>query len=143
MPVGNWNVEWLNLNSQRRYPLAEEATGIDLTDTFNLPNDFLVEMNFPTNAEIAASPTTFFIKHLSAYAGGFAITIGKARFYFTPGVPRELRRMLEHEILPRLLAVSGTQTVIRINYRYNWQTDLVGNPPSKLAAFQVGLSTYF
>ena len=35
------------------------------------------------------------------------------------------------------------QTVIRVNYRYNWQKDLLGNPPSKLAGIQVGLSTYF
>ena len=35
------------------------------------------------------------------------------------------------------------QTVLRLNYRYNWQTDLLGNPPSKLAGFQFGFSTYF
>lgn len=35
------------------------------------------------------------------------------------------------------------QTVIRLNYRYNWQTDLLGNPPSKLAGLQFGVSTYF
>lgn len=35
------------------------------------------------------------------------------------------------------------QTVIRLNYRYNWQTDLLGNPPSKLAGLQFGFSTYF
>src|SRR5918999_434456 len=43
-------------------------------------------------------------------ACGFALTIGKGRFFFTPGVPRELRRMLENEILPRLLAMSGSPT---------------------------------
>ena len=47
-------------------------------------------------------------------ACGFAIDIGKARFFFTPGVPRELRRMLEEQIIPRLLAKSGTQTAIRL-----------------------------
>jgi len=35
------------------------------------------------------------------------------------------------------------QTVLRLNYRYNWQKDLLGNPPSKLAGFQFGLATYF
>jgi nicotinamide-nucleotide amidase len=45
-------------------------------------------------------------------ACGFAVDIGKARFYFTPGVPRELYRMLEEQILPRLLARSGQQTAI-------------------------------
>jgi hypothetical protein len=35
------------------------------------------------------------------------------------------------------------QTVFRLNYRYNWQKDLLGNPPSKLAGFQFGISSYF
>ncbi len=60
----------------------------------------------PEGAELIDNPV--------GTACGFAIDIGTARFFFTPGVPRELRRMLEHEILPRLLAISGTQTVIRL-----------------------------
>jgi hypothetical protein len=35
------------------------------------------------------------------------------------------------------------QTVIRLNYRYNWQADLLGNPASKTAGFQFGFSSYF
>ncbi|MDH4246946.1 MAG: CinA family nicotinamide mononucleotide deamidase-related protein [Deltaproteobacteria bacterium] len=45
-------------------------------------------------------------------ACGFALTIGHARFFFTPGVPRELFRMLEGEILPRLLQRAGAPGVI-------------------------------
>jgi nicotinamide-nucleotide amidase len=45
-------------------------------------------------------------------ACGFAMTIGKARFFFTPGVPRELFRMVEEQILPRLLKMAGTPGVI-------------------------------
>ncbi len=47
-------------------------------------------------------------------ACGFAVSIGRARFFFTPGVPRELHRMLEEQIMPRLLAMSGTPGVIRL-----------------------------
>jgi len=36
-----------------------------------------------------------------------------------------------------------SQTVIRLNYRYEWQTDLLGNPPSKTMGFQFGVSSYF
>ncbi len=36
-----------------------------------------------------------------------------------------------------------SQTVLRLNYRYNWQKDILGNPPSKLAGFQFGFATYF
>ena len=34
-------------------------------------------------------------------------------------------------------------TVIRLNYRYNWKTDILGNPPAKTAGFQFGFSSYF
>jgi nicotinamide-nucleotide amidase len=47
-------------------------------------------------------------------ACGFALDIGKARFFFTPGVPRELFRMLEEQIIPRLLERGGTPGVIHL-----------------------------
>lgn len=55
-----------------------------------------------------------FIDNPIGTACGFAINIGSARFYFTPGVPRELRRMLDEQLIPRLLEVSGLQGVIRM-----------------------------
>src|SRR5919202_2074068 len=47
-------------------------------------------------------------------ACGFALDIGKARFFFTPGVPRELRRMLEEQVIPRILARSGAPASIHL-----------------------------
>src|SRR3954464_8193508 len=58
----------------------------------------------PAGAEVLDNPV--------GTACGFAVTIGRARFFFTPGVPRELRRMLEDQIIPRLLAKAGKQTAI-------------------------------
>ncbi len=55
-----------------------------------------------------------FIDNPIGTACGFAVTIGKARFLFTPGVPREMRRMLDEQILPRLLKLSGTASVTRL-----------------------------
>jgi len=46
-------------------------------------------------------------------------------------------------IVPAISWRPTAQTVLRFNYRYNWQKDILGNPPSKLAGFQFGLSTYF
>jgi len=40
-------------------------------------------------------------------ACGFALNINNARFFFTPGVPREFKLMVEDEILPRLQAMRG------------------------------------
>jgi nicotinamide-nucleotide amidase len=44
-------------------------------------------------------------------ACGFALNIGKARFFFTPGVPRELYRMLNDELIPRLTEMRGGSTL--------------------------------
>src|SRR3954469_5742859 len=60
----------------------------------------------PAGAEVLDNPV--------GTACGFALDIGKARFFFTPGVPRELRRMLEEQIIPRLLARSGVATAIHL-----------------------------
>jgi len=46
-------------------------------------------------------------------------------------------------VVPALSWRPSPQTVIRINYRYNWQQDLLGNPPGQTAGFQAGFSTYF
>ena len=46
-------------------------------------------------------------------------------------------------VVPAISWRPTAQTVVRLNYRYNWQTDLLGNPPSKLAGIQFGFSTYF
>jgi nicotinamide-nucleotide amidase len=58
----------------------------------------------PAGAEVLDNPV--------GTACGFAVTIGRARFMFTPGVPRELKRMLDDQIIPRLLASAGEQTAI-------------------------------
>ena len=67
----------------------------------------------PNNRKQAMLPDTAeFIDNPIGTACGFALDLGKARFYFTPGVPRELRRMLEEQIIPRLLERAGIQTSI-------------------------------
>ena len=67
----------------------------------------------PNNRKQAMLPSTAeMIDNPVGTACGFALDIGRARFFFTPGVPRELRRMLEEQVVPRLLARSGQQTAI-------------------------------
>ena len=67
----------------------------------------------PNNQKQAMLPATAeMIDNPIGTACGFALDIGRARFFFTPGVPRELQRMLEEQIIPRLLARSGLQTAI-------------------------------
>jgi nicotinamide-nucleotide amidase len=71
-----------------------------------MPPNNVKQAMLPAGAEVLDNPV--------GTACGFAVQIGKARFFFTPGVPRELRRMLEGEIIPRLLAKSGKQTAIHL-----------------------------
>lgn len=46
-------------------------------------------------------------------------------------------------VVPGLAFRPTAQTVLRLNYRYEWQRDLPGNPPARTAAWQFGMSTYF
>jgi nicotinamide-nucleotide amidase len=99
--------------------VAAQAAGVELV----LSEEWLVRMEEffrkrsrimpPNNKKQAMLPATAeLIDNPIGTACGFALDIGHARFFFTPGVPRELRRMLEEQVIPRLLAKSGLQTAI-------------------------------
>lgn len=101
--------------------IAAQAAGVGLV----LHEEWLVTMeNFftrrgrtmpPNNRKQAMLPEgSEFIDNPIGTACGFAMDIGKARFFFTPGVPRELRRMLEEQVIPRILARSGAPTAIHL-----------------------------
>ncbi|MCZ7562755.1 MAG: CinA family nicotinamide mononucleotide deamidase-related protein [Burkholderiales bacterium] len=69
----------------------------------------------PTNRKQAMLPAgAELLDNPIGTACGFALDIGRAHFYFTPGVPRELRCMLESEIVPRLLARQGAASAIHL-----------------------------
>jgi nicotinamide-nucleotide amidase len=101
--------------------IAAQAAGVELVlneawlarmeDFFRrrsrvMPPNNRKQAMLPSTAEVLDNPI--------GTACGFALDIGAARFFFTPGVPRELRRMLEEQIVPRLLARSGQASVIHL-----------------------------
>jgi nicotinamide-nucleotide amidase len=101
--------------------IAAQAAGVELV----LSEEWLGRMTEffrrrsrvmpPNNTKQAMLPATAeLLDNPIGTACGFALDIGKARFFFTPGVPRELRRMLEEQVIPRLLARSGLQTAIHL-----------------------------
>src|SRR5438477_5910131 len=101
--------------------IAAQAAGVELV----LSEDWLARMESffqrrsrvmpPNNRKQAMLPATAeMIDNPIGTACGFAVDIGKARFFFTPGVPRELKRMLEEQVIPRLLARSGLSTTIHL-----------------------------
>ena len=99
--------------------VAAQAAGVDLVlheawlakmqDFFSkraraMPPNNVKQAMLPATAEMLDNPI--------GTACGFALDIGQARFFFTPGVPRELRRMLEEQVMPRILARSGAPASI-------------------------------
>ena len=69
----------------------------------------------PNNKKQAMLPEgAEFIDNPIGTACGFAINIGRARFFFTPGVPREMRKMIDEQVIPRLLKMSGLKVVNRL-----------------------------
>src|SRR5215470_7193910 len=101
--------------------IAAQAAGVELV----LNEEWLTTMEAfftkrsrvmpPNNRKQAMLPSTAeIIDNPIGTACGFALDIGRARFFFTPGVPRELHRMLQEQIVPRLLARSGAPTAIHL-----------------------------
>ncbi|MDB5402988.1 MAG: pncC [Rhodopila sp.] len=101
--------------------VAAQAAGVDLvlheawlarmTEFFSrrartMPPNNVKQAMLPATAEMIDNPV--------GTACGFALDIGKARFFFTPGVPRELRRMLEEQVIPRILARAGAPASIHL-----------------------------
>jgi nicotinamide-nucleotide amidase len=101
--------------------IAARAAGVNLVlnaDWLTRMEDFFRRRNrvmSPNNKKQAMLPITAeILDNPIGTACGFALDIGKARFFFTPGVPRELHRMLEEQIIPRLLARGGVPSAIHL-----------------------------
>lgn len=101
--------------------MAAEAAGVELV----LHADWLARMEAfyerrgrvmpPNNRKQALLPSTAeFIDNPIGTACGFALEIDGTPFIFTPGVPREMRRMMEEQVIPRLLSRSGHRVATRM-----------------------------
>ncbi len=71
-----WNIDWLNTNSQRKYPLSEEAGVRDTSDSFSIPNDFIVDFIWPVHADPTIDPTLFHVAAIGIFGTGVAVSIG-------------------------------------------------------------------
>lgn len=83
MPLRNWNIEFLNANSERKYPLTDSATGIDDSASFTLPDDFIVNLDFPVSSSVDIFSGNFFIRRIGVFTTGYSIVVG----YQTGGGP--------------------------------------------------------
>jgi len=75
MALSQWNLEFLNHNAQRSYPLVSETTKTDITGSFVIPDDFLVGMDIPVSTAMNMETGRFFIRQLGLFASGIQLII--------------------------------------------------------------------
>jgi nicotinamide-nucleotide amidase len=72
-------------------------------------------------------------------APGFRMTIGNCTFFFLPGVPHEMRRMLHEQIMPQLATIQGE----RRDHRLVGIVSTFGLPESVVGEKVVGIHEQF
>ena len=67
-----------------------------------MPESNAKQGDFPQGAEILPNPM--------GTAPGFAMTLGQARFFFVPGVPREMKHIFHESIVPAIAPLADPRT---------------------------------
>jgi len=75
MPLSQWNLEFLNHNAQRSYPLTADATSTDTTGSFVIPDDFLVGLDLAISPAMSMETGRFFIRQLGLFASGVQLIL--------------------------------------------------------------------
>lgn len=75
MPLGQWNLEFLNHNAQRSYPLTADSTKQDVTGSFEIPDDFIVGLDIPVSPAMDMETGKFFIRQIGLYASGVQLIV--------------------------------------------------------------------
>ncbi|HEY1956414.1 MAG TPA: competence/damage-inducible protein A [Polyangiaceae bacterium] len=89
-------------------PLARDATSLEhIRRRFEKVGRTMSESNakqadFPEGAEILPNPI--------GTAPGFSVRVGRATAFFMPGVPREMTRMFEEQVTPRIRKIAPNDT---------------------------------
>ncbi len=68
-------VEWLNGNALRKFPIADDASCLDTTNTFKIPEDFIVDLILPVSTAATFDPDGFFISQIAVFGQGVVIVI--------------------------------------------------------------------
>ena len=66
---GITSLDWLAENSQRRYPLHEDAGLRDSSNSFSIPNDFIVDLVLMVHADSAIDVTLFHVISIGVFGG--------------------------------------------------------------------------
>ena len=77
MSLGLWNLQWLNHNSQRSYPICDWASKeCDVSADIKIPDDFLLAVNFAVSTALTVNIDQFYISAISISTQGVTVTIG-------------------------------------------------------------------
>ena len=67
-----------------------------------MPESNAKQGDFPEGADVLSNPT--------GTAPGFAMVLGQARFFFVPGVPREMEQIYHESIVPAIASLAEPRT---------------------------------
>lgn len=91
----------------------------------------------PTNAKQADFPEgADILPNAVGTAPGFAVRIGEALAFFLPGVPREMKRMFEEQVVPRIRGLAP-------NDAYQVRLRTFGMPESAVGELLAGIEERF
>jgi len=76
MAIAHWNLQFLNHNSQRAYPLAAWGSRTDTSSTITIPDSFILGLYLPVHAGLDVEPEKFFIQSIGIFATGYSVAIG-------------------------------------------------------------------
>lgn len=75
--LGLWNLDWLNHNSQRAYPLSEQGTRASfVSSNIVIPDDLILALRISINTGLNVCIDKFFVKAMTITANGCAVLIG-------------------------------------------------------------------
>ncbi len=86
------------------------------------------QADFPEGAEILPNPV--------GTAPGFCVTLGECRAFFMPGVPREMKKMFDEQVVPRVRSLAP-----RTSYQLRLRT--FGLPESQVGERLAGVEAAF
>ena len=75
-----WNTEWPNVNAQRKYPFAQDASLI--AGDFELPDDLIVDFVLPVNVSAAPDPALFHLKQVGVFGSGVTLSFAYNDYVF-------------------------------------------------------------
>lgn len=113
----------------------------------DLPNNYAVQYGSKQNGGFVDIVQPIYKKPLAGFPNSsFSIACRIERVDWNMGTFTETGDKIYDEVFSIMPAVSWRpipSTVIRFNYRFQKQWDLLGNPPAKMGIIQLGVSGYF